>query len=122
VGAGGSQEAGFDLKASVPAGSYHFVLDCVVIRAVDMTFDLVWRRASTDTTLVTWMNHFEPAPVGFDAQVYELDMPAPAIDFQSGDKLVFRYTGANTSSSEAWIPNGDGNLSNGRIPNITLPK
>ena len=47
---------------------------------------------------------------------------APAIDFMAGDQLVFRYTGANTQSLQAYIPNGDGELSHGRIPNITLPK
>jgi len=46
---------------------------------------------------------------------------APAIDAQTGDQLVFRYTGSNTTGVEAYIPNGDGPNSNGRIPNITLP-
>jgi hypothetical protein len=35
---------------------------------------------------------------------------------------VFRFTAANTIQAEAWIPNGDGKLSNGRITHITLPK
>lgn len=123
MGAGGSQEAAYDLKASVPAGTYHFVLDSIIIRGVDVTFDLIWRRDTTDTTLATWMQHFEPLPgASFDAQPYEVDMPAVAIDFVAGDKLVFRYSGANTTSAEAYIPNGDGELANGRIPNITLPQ
>jgi len=72
--------------------------------------------------LATWMQHWEPLPGGsFDAQPYELDVTAPAIDFEPGDELVFRYSGANTSSAMAFIPNGDGALANGRIPNITLP-
>ena len=50
-------------------------------------------------------------------------MPASAINFQSGDQLVFRYEGNNApSQAEAFIPNGDGVLSQGRIPSITLPK
>lgn len=122
MGAGGSQEAEFDLVASVPAGTYHFVLDSIIIRSVDVTFDLVWRRGTTDMPLASWDKHFEPLPGSFDAQPYEVDMAAPAITFAAGDQLVFRYTGANTSSAEAYIPNGDGALSNGRIPNITLPK
>jgi hypothetical protein len=122
VGAGGSQEAEFDLVASVPAGTYHFVLDSIIIRSVDVTFDLVWRRGATDMPLATWQKHFEPLPASFDAQAYEVDMTAPAIELQAGDQLVFRYSGANTTSSEAYIPNGDGSLSHGRIPNITLPK
>ena len=122
MGAGGSQEAEFDLVASVPAGTYHFVLDSIIIRSVDVTFDLVWRRGTTDMPLASWQKHFEPLPGSFDAQPYEVDMTAPAIQFVDGDQLVFRFTGANTSSSEAYIPNGDGSLSHGRIPNITLPK
>jgi hypothetical protein len=123
VGAGGSQEASYTLQASVPAGTYHLVLDAVIIRGVDVTFDLIWRRGSTDMPLATWTDHYEPLGGGsFDAQPFEYDEPAPAIDWKSGDQLVFRYTGANTTSSEAYIPNGDGVISHGRIPNITLPK
>lgn len=123
MGAGGSQEAVYALKASVPGGTYHCVLDSIVIRPVDVTFDLIWRRGAVDTSLATWMQHFEPLPgASFDAQAYEVDMTGVAIDFVAGDNFVFRYTGANTTSFEAWIPNGDGDLAHGRIPNITLPK
>jgi hypothetical protein len=106
----------------VPSGQYHFVLDCIVIAGVDVTFDLMHRRGSDNVVLTTWTHHFEPLPASFDAQAYEIDRQAPEIDFKSGDELVFRYSAANTIQAEAWIPNGDGNLSHGRIPNITLPK
>lgn len=123
MGAGGSQEAEYSLKASVPSGQYHFVLDSIIISPVDVTFDWIWRRGTTDTTLATWTKHFDPlAGASFDAQAYEVDMDCPAVDFQPGDQLVFRYTGANTQSLQAYIPNGDGELSHGRIPNITLPE
>jgi hypothetical protein len=123
VGPGGSQEAEFTLKASVPAGDYHVICDAIIIRSVDVTFDLVHRHAGTDTTLATWMQHFDPIPGGvFRAQAYELDVPAPAIDAASGDQFIFRYTGANTTSMMAFIPNGDGATAGGRIPNITLPR
>ena len=121
MGAGGSQEATFALKDDIPAGTYHFVLDSIIIRSVDVTFDLVWRRGTTDTTLATWMQHFDPLPASFDAQAYEIDQTCAAVAFQAGDQLVFRYTGANTTSSEAYIPNGDGSTSHGRIPHFTLP-
>jgi hypothetical protein len=122
VGAGGSQEAPFALLASVPAGTYHFVLDSIIIKPVDVTFDLIWRRGTTDMPLASWMMHFDPLPgASFDAQPFEFDEVAPAITFQAGDQLVFRYTGANTTSAEAYIPNGDGTHAHGRIPNITLP-
>lgn len=123
MGTGGSQEASFSLVAGIPAGTYHFVLDAVVISSVDVQFDLLHRRGGTDTTLATWMEHYEAIGGGnFDAQPFEYDEAAPAVDFKSGDQLVFRYTGTNAMTSQSYIPNGDGSLSKGRIPNITLPK
>jgi hypothetical protein len=123
VGTGGSQEASFSLLAGIQAGTWHFVLDAVVISSVDVQFDLVQRRGGSDTKLVTWMEHYEALGGGnFDAQPLEYDETAPAVDFQAGDQLVFRYTGRNGAASETYIPNGDGVHSHGRIPNITLPK
>lgn len=122
MGAGGSLEAAYPLKASVAAGTYHCIIDSIIIRPVDVTYDLIWRRGGNDMVLATWSEHFEPLPgASFDAQAYEKDVDAQAIDFEAGDKLVFRYSGSNTASSEAYIPNGDGSLANGRIPNFTLP-
>lgn len=121
MGAGGSREAEFSLVADLPAGTYHFVLDSIIIRSVDVTFDLFVRRGTTEMPLISWTKHWEPIPASFDAQAYEVDMSAPAINFVAGDQLVFRYTGMNTTSSDAYIPNGDGFRSNGRIPSITLP-
>jgi hypothetical protein len=124
VGPGGSLEAEYKLKADVPAGSYLVVCDAIVIVPIDVTFDLVHRRDGADTTLATWMQHFEPIGGGvYKAQAYELEVPAPAINFKSGDQLVFRYTGGtSTSTMTGFIPNGDGHITDGRIPNITLPK
>jgi hypothetical protein len=124
VGAGRSLEAKYKLKASVKAGTYHFVLDCIVIFSVDMKFELLHRRGTDDVVLAEWPQHFEPLPDSFDAQAYEIDQTAPAIEFTAGDQLVFRYsaTAAGTAQGDAWVPNGDGALQGGRIPNITLPK
>lgn len=123
MGPGGSQEAAFDLVAGVPAGTYHVICDAIVIRSIDVTFDLIWRRGALDTTLASWTQHFDPLPDGaFAAQPYELDQDAIAIEFQPGDQFVFRYSGANTTSMQAFIPNGDGALANGRIPSIDLPQ
>ena len=118
MGAGGSQEAAYDLRASVPAGTYQFVLDAIILAPIDVTFDLIARNGGTDTVLAEWTDHYDPRPVGFDAQAFEYDEVAPAV---GGGELVFRYTGSNTTGIEAYIPNGDGPNSNGRIPNITLP-
>jgi len=106
----------------VPAGTYQFVLDCIVIAGVDMQFELVHRRGADNTMITSWTEHFNPLATGFDAQAYEVDMTGAKIDFAAGDRLVFRYSASNTTMAEAWIPNGDGRLSNGRIPNIRLPK
>ncbi|HEX5060419.1 MAG TPA: hypothetical protein VFV99_13720 [Kofleriaceae bacterium] len=87
-----------------------------------MQFDLMHRRGADNTTITTWTHHFDPLATGFDAQKYELDMQGAKVDFAVGDKLVFRYSASNTIMAEAWIPNGDGKLSNGRVPNIKLPQ
>ena len=122
MGPGGSQDAAFDLRARVAAGSYHVQCDSIILAPVDVTFTLIWRRGTTDTTLVEWARHWDPLPGdAYEAQAYEVDMPAMAIDFQAGDQLVFRYAGANTDNNQAFIPNGDGAISHGRIPAITLP-
>lgn len=123
MGAGGSLEAAYELMADVPAGTYHCIIDAIIISPVDVQFDLIWRRGTTDTVLGTWSERFEPNPgVNFDAQPYEKNVEAPAIDFADGDLFVFRYSASNTNAQNAWIPNGDGTSANGRIPNFTLPK
>ena len=124
MGSGGSLEAEYTLKADIPAGTYKVICDAIIIRPVDVTFDLVWRNAGGDVTLATWMEHFEPLGGGmFSAQTYELDVPVSvAVDAAEGDQLVFRYRGMNSTAMMAFIPNGDGRVSGGRIPNITLPR
>jgi hypothetical protein len=124
VGSGGSQDAEYKLKAGVPAGAYHVICDAIIIRAVDVGFALVHRRGGADLVqLAAWTQHFEPLSGGdYSAQPYELDVDAPAIDFQGGDELVFRYTGISSTAAMAFIPNGDGRITNGRIPNLTLPR
>jgi hypothetical protein len=124
VGPGGSRkDAAFSLRAAVPAGTYHVECDAVITASIDVTFSLIWRRGATDTMLAQWMKHWEPRVGSFDAQPYEVDMAAPAIDYQPGDQLVFRYAGNGPPGTlaNAFIPNGDGRNSNGRIPAITLP-
>lgn len=124
MGSGGSLDAEYRLKADVPAGAYHLVLDAIIIRAVDVQFDLLHRRAGDDDVqLATWTQHFEPLADGtYRAQAYELDVDCPAIDHETGDEFVFRYTGLGSSVVMAFIPNGDGAVTGGRIPNITFPK
>ena len=121
MGLGESLDAAFTLRASVPAGAYHVTCDAIITESVDATFTLIWRRGSSDTTLAQWSEHWDPLPSGFGAQPYEIDVDAPAIDFKSGDQLVFRYHGQSTRLGQAFIPNGDGERAGGRLPSIRLP-
>ena len=122
MGLGESQEAEFNLRASVPAGTYHIECDAIITESVDVTLTLIWRRGQTDTTLGEVMQHWNPRPDGtYSAQANEFDLAAPAIDYKSGDKLVFRYSGQSARLREAFIPNGDGSRASGRIPSIRLP-
>jgi hypothetical protein len=123
VGSGRSLEAPYPLEASVPAGDYHVICDAIIIGPVDVTFEFVHRRGGTDTIVGTWMEHFEPRPEGFEAQTCEVDMPGTAIEFQSGDLFVFRYSGANSGTvMQAYIPVGNPESEGGRAPNITFPR
>ena len=126
MGPGGSlHDAAFDLRAGVPAGTYHVQCDSIILAPADVTYTLIWRRGATDTTLAQWSKHWDPLPDGtYQAQPYEVDMAAPAIAFQRGDQLVFRYAGDGPpdTAAEAYIPNGDGSNMGGRIPNLRLPQ
>lgn len=108
----------------MPAGIYHLVLDCIIIQPVDTTFELIWRRGTTDAPVIApFTAHYEPLGGGqYAPQPYEYDQTGTAIAFQGGDQLVFRYTASATSDAQVYEPNGDGPGSNGgRIPSITLP-
>ena len=120
---GSQKEAAFSLRAGVPAGTYHIECDSVITASIDVTFSLIWRRGAADMMLAQWMKHWDPRVGSFEAQPYEVDMAAQAIDYKPGDQLVFRYAGNGPPGTlaEAFIPNGDGRHTNGRLPAITLP-
>ena len=128
MGAGSSHEAEFVLLDDVPAGSYQLVADGIIVESVDVTFELIWRRPSrvpADMVVATWQHHFDPLGGGnFDATPFEVSAQGAAIDYEPGmdDQLVWRYSGANSTTPMAYIPNGDGAVANGRIPHITLPR
>lgn len=98
------------------------MLDCIVTSSVDVAFELTARNGGDTVVLASWSKHFDPLATGYDAQPYEVDKQAAAVDFAEGAQLVLRYTASGTTKTEAWIPNGDGTLAHGRIPSITLPK
>ena len=107
----------------MPAGPSHVIYDGVVLFAVDVTFELIHRSGGADTSLATWSQHFEPLPGGvYEAQPFEIDQLAAAIDFNSGDQLVYRYTGANSTTTMSFIPVGSPASEGGRHTQITLPR
>ena len=126
MGAGSSQEAEWTLVADVPAGEYRLIADGIITSSVDATFELIWRAPGmADVVLATWVQHFDPLGGGnFDATPYEVTATAPAIDFVDGrgDQLIWRYTGENSLSPMAYVPNGDGPEHAGRYPQIHLPR
>lgn len=99
------------------------ICDAIILAPVDVTFSLIWRRGPADMTIATWSKHWEPLASGaYDAQAYELDVAGSAVDYQSGDQLVFRYEGVSPQSAQGFIPNGDGPRTHGRLPSIALPQ
>ena len=123
MGAGGSLEAGFTLRGPIAAGTWHLVGDGIISETVDVTFEVIWRTAAgADTVLATFEHRFEPLPnSSFDATPYEADATGIAAAAVSGDRLILRITGRNSTENMAYVPNGDGFLTDGRIPNLTLP-
>jgi hypothetical protein len=113
------------LTDDVNAGTYHVDFDSIVFFPVDVTYELIHRHASgaPETQLATWSQHWEPLPGGvYEAQQYEIDVTAPAIDAEPGDQFVLRFTGTNSIAAMAYLPNGDGERAGGDIPNITFPR
>lgn len=122
MGPGGVLNAEFALRASVDAGTYRLVCDGVILRAVDVTFQVVWAHGDTEDVIGEVTQHFDPRPGGkFDAEPCDLEIEGTAIAHEVGDQLILRFLGANTTSDQAYIPNGDGSHAKGRIPNLTLP-
>ena len=125
MGAGSSLEAAFTLTDSIPAGTWRLIADGIILEAVDVTFELLVRPAdgSDDRVLATFTRHFDPLPGAvYEAQPYEDSAEVGAVDADDGDRLIFRYRGESAGLAMAYIPNGDGSLTDGRIPNIELPR
>jgi hypothetical protein len=122
VGAGSSLEAAYALVEPIDAGTWRLVADGVVLDAVDVRFEILWRADAGDTRIAAWDHHFDPLPEQqFRAQAFDESADAPAVAAAAGDQLVFRYTGSGSTLSMAYIPNGDGESAGGRIPFIDLP-
>ena len=105
----------------MPAGTYKLQLDAIIITPVDVTFDLLLRRDGSDTVLAEFGSSYVPLGGGvYLPQAFSYDEPAPAIDFEPGDQLVYRYTANGSSEPTSYEPDGD-QLMGTPDPNITLP-
>jgi hypothetical protein len=124
VGTGGPLEAPFTLRAPLPAGTWTLVADGIIIEPVDVLFEVLVRPAGggADVMLFAVEHHFDPIGGGvFDAVPFETTFEAPAAG-GAGDGLIFRYSSVGPSTIEmAYVPNGDGEEHNGRIPFLELP-
>jgi hypothetical protein len=122
VGAGRSLEAAYQLDGAIAAGSWTFVLDGICLDPVDDRFELLLRAGAADQTLASFDHHFEPLPGGgYEAQAFEHEESLARVDAAAGDRLVLRFTGEGSELEMAYIPNGDGALTGGRIPYLDLP-
>lgn len=126
MGVGDSLEAALPLAGPIKAGNWHLIGDGVVLSAIDLEYQVIWRHGGTDTTVVQWTHHFDlpPAPTKFDAVAFEADAQGAAVPGKSGDQLVLRWSipGPDGGAGAiAFIPNGDGVATKGRIPSLILP-
>lgn len=122
MGAGSSLEAAWPLAGDLRAGDWHLAADCMVVEPVDVRLEILRRRGGVDTPIVMWEQSFEPGDDINRAQTHDLHATGPAVaDVEDGDLLIFRYTGLTGTRPMAWIPNGDGARTMGRMPFLELP-
>jgi hypothetical protein len=100
------------------------VADGIILEDVDVTFEILRRRAgAADLAIASWQNRFDHDPDGgYRAVAYEARAQAPAVDVEAGDLLIFRYTGQSAELGMAYVPNGEGERTGGRIPFLDLPR
>ena len=92
-----------------------------------MRYSFHWVHSGVDKVVASFEHHFDPHPRGFSyAVAYDEVKQVSAVPAVAGDKLVWRFEilgsipdgGTNTSY---FVPNGDGPLTHGRYPSITIP-
>jgi hypothetical protein len=90
---------------------------------VDVQFDVLWRAGGVDTTIASVTHHYDQDPNGrFNAIAFETDLDGEAANARPGDKLVLRMSTPTTTVAIAWLPNGDGYKTGGRVPSLKLPR
>lgn len=97
----------------------------MMTKSVAVRFDIIWRTAAkTDTVLATVTHTFDanpPGPGQLNAVKFETDLTGIAAPATPGELLVLKFNTVGGSTGAFYIPNGDGALVKGRIPNLTLP-
>ena len=95
--------------------------DGIVLAPADVTFEVAWDHAGTDTPIVSFTHHFDPPSGSPYAVPFEADAMGTAAPTVENDLLVLTISVANSTSGSAFIPNADGPHAMGRIPSLTLP-
>ena len=85
-------------------------------------FEILRRRAGSDLLIVSWQEDILPGPNVSQAVPLELTATGAAVAIEDGDQLVFRYSGESGDLPMAYVPNGEGARTGGRIPFIDLPQ
>ena len=121
MGVGDPLEAAYELSGPIGAGTWHLIGDGVVLRDVEMRFEVLARGTAGEKTIVTFDHRFEvpSGPDAFRAVAFEADQTGAAVE--DAELLVLRMTATSTKPGPAFIPNADDQYSGGRIPSITLP-
>jgi hypothetical protein len=89
---------------------------------VVVDFEILRRRAGSDLLIVSWQEAFTPGEEVSEAVPVELTATGAAVAIEDGDQLVFRYSGESGDLPMAYVPNGEGDRTGGRIPFIDLPQ
>ena len=105
-------------------------MDAIIQQDATMVkIELIHRRGADDTVLYTNTTSYNtttnPEGEEYTAQMFDFTADnVPECEYAPGDQFVLRYTlvSACTVGKECYFPNADGNLYNGRIPHIDLPR
>jgi hypothetical protein len=89
---------------------------------VVVDFEILRRRAGSDLPIVSWQESLTPGADVSEAIPLELTATGAAVAVEEGDQLVFRYSGESGDLPMAYVPNGEGANTGGRIPFIDLPQ
>lgn len=121
MGLGESREAAYRLRAPIRAGTWHLVGDGEgIYAATEVRFEIIWRAGGSNSVVATTTHTFMPLapPNQYNAVPFDADLDGVVVPAAPGDLLILRFS---TIGGASYIPNGDGALTKGRIPNLTLP-